>query len=112
MGIKALKSHAEGKKHKQLWAAVTGSLKTKPVTKSTTSSDLALIEVTKSITSSPDLSPVSSTSSSSGWHVTQKTLELTVTKLQTLSAEIRWALQTYWKGTPVIHQPMFHLYSK
>ena len=60
---------------------MTVSLKTKPVTKSTTSSDLALIEVTKSITSSPDLSPVSSTSSSSGWHVTQKTLELTVTKV-------------------------------
>ena len=59
-------------------------LKTKPVTKSTTSS--------------PDLSPVSSTSSSSGRHVTQKTLELTVTKSQTLSAEIRWALQSVLKG--------------
>ena len=74
MGVQALKSHAEGKKHKQLYAAVAVFLKTKPITKSTTSR--------------PDLSPVSSTSSSSGRHVTQKTLELTVTKSQTLSAEI------------------------
>ena len=59
-------------------------LKTKPVTKSTRSS--------------PDLSPVSSTSLSSGRHVTQKTLELTVTKLQTFSAEIRWALKSVLKG--------------
>ena len=80
MGIQALKSHAESKKYKQLCAAVAVFLKTKPVTKSTTSS--------------PDLSPVSSTSSSSGFHVT---LELTVTKLQTLSAEIRWALQSILK---------------
>ena len=58
MGVQALKSHAKGKKHKQLCAAVAVFLKTKPVTKSTTSS--------------PDLSPVSSTSSSSGHHVTQK----------------------------------------
>ena len=56
MGIQALKSHAESKKYKQLCAAVAVFLKTKPVTKSTTSS--------------PDLSPVSSTSSSSGFHVT------------------------------------------
>ena len=61
MGLQALKSHAEGKKHKQLCAAVGVFLKTKPVTKSTTSS--------------LDLSPVSSTSSKSGRHVTQKTLE-------------------------------------
>ena len=80
MGIQALKSHAESKKYKQLCAAVAVFLKTKPVTKSTTSS--------------PDLSPVSSTSSSSGFHVT---LELTVTKSQTLSAEIRWALQSILK---------------
>ena len=58
MGVQALKSHAEGKKHKQLCVAVAVLLKTKPVTKSTTSS--------------PDLNPVSSTSSSSGCHVTQK----------------------------------------
>ena len=64
MGVQALKSHAKGKKHKQLCAAVTVFLKTKPVKKSTTSS--------------PDLSPVSTTSSSSGNHVTEKTL---VTKL-------------------------------
>ena len=74
IGVQALKSHSEGKKHKQLCAAVTVFLKTKPVTKSTTSS--------------PNLSHVSSTSSSFGHHVTQKTLELTVTKSQTLSAEI------------------------
>ena len=42
----------------QLCVAVAVLLKTKPVTKSTTSS--------------PDLNPVSSTSSSSGCHVTQK----------------------------------------
>ena len=59
-------------------------LKTKPVTKSTTSS--------------LDLSPVSSTSSSSGCHVIQKTLELTVTKSETLSAEIQRALQSVMKG--------------
>ena len=74
MGIQALKSHTEGKKHKQLCAAVAVFLKTKPIKKSTTSS--------------PDLSLVSSTSSSCGCHVSQKTLELTVTKSQTLSAEI------------------------
>ena len=59
-------------------------LKTKPVTKSTTSS--------------PDLSPVSSTSSSSGHHVTGKALELTVTKSQTLSVDIRLALKSVFKG--------------
>ena len=75
MGVQALKSHAKGKKHKQLCAAVAIFLKAKPVTKSTTCS--------------PDLIPNSSTSSSSGHHVTQKTIELTVTKSQTLSAEIR-----------------------
>ena len=84
MDVQALRSHAGGKKQKQLCAAVAIFLKTKPVTKSTTSS--------------PDLSPASSTSSSSGHHVTQKTLELTVTKSQTLSAEIRWALQSVLKG--------------
>ena len=52
----------------------------------------------KSTTSSPDLSLVSSTSSSSGCHVTQKALELTVSKSQTLSAEIWWALQSILKG--------------
>ena len=66
MGVQALKSHAEGKKHKQLRAVVAVFLKIKPVTKSTTSI--------------PNLSHVSSTSKSSGRHVTQKTLELTVTK--------------------------------
>ena len=84
MGVQALKNHAEGRKHKQLCAAVAVFLKTKPVTKSTRSS--------------PDLSPVSSTSLSSGRHVTQKTLELTVTKLQTFSAEIRRALKSVLKG--------------
>ena len=83
VGVQALKSHAKGKKHKQVCAAVAVFLKTKPITKSTTSS--------------PDLSPVSSTSSSSGRHVTQ-TLELTVTKSETLSAEIQWALQSVLKG--------------
>ena len=73
MGVQALKSHAEGKKHKQLSAAVAVFLKIKLVM--------------KSAISSPDLSPVSSTSSSTGCHVTQKTLKLPVTKLQTLSAE-------------------------
>ena len=63
---------------------MAGFLKTKPVAKSSTSS--------------PDPSPVSSTSSSSGRYVTQKTLERTVTKSQTLSAEIRWALQSVLKG--------------
>ena len=53
-------------RNKQLCAAVAVFLKTKPVMKSTTSS--------------PDLSPVSSTSSSSGRHVTQETPEHTVTK--------------------------------
>ena len=38
MGLQALKSHAEGKNHKQLCAAVAVFLKTKPVTRSTTSS--------------------------------------------------------------------------
>ena len=66
MDVQALKSHAEDKKHKQLCAAVAGFLKTKPVAKSSTSS--------------PDPSAVSSTSSSSGRYVTQKTLERTVTK--------------------------------
>ena len=98
MGIQTLKSHAEGKKHKQLCATVAVFLKTKPVMKSTTSS--------------PDLCPVSNTSSSSGRHVTQKTLKLTVTKLQTLSAEIRWALESILKGHSIIHQAIFHLYSK
>ena len=65
MGVQALKSYVEGKKHKQVCAVVAVFLKTKPVTKSTTSS--------------PGLSPLSCTSSSSGRHVTQ-TLELTVTK--------------------------------
>ena len=46
MGVQALKSYAEGKKHKQPCAAMAVFLKTKPVTKSTTSS--------------PGLSPVSS----------------------------------------------------
>ena len=74
MGVQALKSHAEVKKQKQLCAAVVVFLKAKPGT--------------KSATSSPDLSPLSSTTSFSGCHITQKTRELTVTKLQTLSAEI------------------------
>ena len=74
MDIQALKNHAEGKKHKQLCAAVAVFSKIKPVT--------------KSAISSPDLNPVSSTSSSSGCHVTQITLELTVSKSQTLSAEM------------------------
>ena len=96
MGIQTLKSHAEGKKHKQLCATVAVFLKTKPVMKSTTSS--------------PDLCPVSNTSSSSDRHVTQKTLKLT--KLQTLSAEIRWALESILKGHSILHQAIFHLYSK
>ena len=65
MGVQALKNYAEGKKHKQLCAAVAVFLKTKPIA--------------KSATSSPDLSLVGITSSSSGRYVTQKTLELTVT---------------------------------
>ena len=84
MRLQALKGHAEGKKHKQLCAAVGVFLNTKPITKSTTSS--------------LDLSPVSSTGSSSGCHVIQKTLELTVTKSETLSAEIQRALQSVMKG--------------
>ena len=48
MGVQALKSHAEGKKHKQLCASVAVFLNTKPVMKSATSNS--------------DLSPVSSTS--------------------------------------------------
>ena len=85
MGVQSLKNHAEGKKHKQLCAVVAIFLQTKPVTKSTTSS--------------PDLRPVSSTSSSSGRRVTQKAREITVTKSQTLSAEIRWALQSVLQKT-------------
>ena len=73
MGVQALKSHAKVKKHKQLCVAVAVFLKTK--------------QFTKSATSSLDLSPFSSTSLSSGCHIIQKTLELTVTKSQTLSAE-------------------------
>ena len=84
MGVQALKSHAEGKKHKLICAVVAVFLKTKPVM--------------KSATSSRDLSPVSSTSSWSGCHIIQKAREITVTKLQTRSAEIRWALQSVLKG--------------
>ena len=40
----------------------------------------------------------SNTSSSSGCHITQNTLELTVTKSPTLSAEIQWASQSILKG--------------
>ena len=100
MDVQALRSHAGGKKHKQLCAAVAVFLKTKPVTKSTASS--------------PDLSPASSTSSSSGHHVTQKTLELTVTKSQMLSAEIQWALQSVLKGhsNNSSSQAIFHFCSK
>ena len=43
--------------------------------------------VTKSTTSSPNQSPVGSTSSSTGCHITQKTLTLTVTKLQAFSED-------------------------
>ena len=85
MGVQALKSHGKGKKHKQLFAVVAVFLKTKLVS--------------KSATSSPDLRPVSSTSSSSGRRVTQKAREITVTKSQTLSAEIRWALQSVLQRT-------------
>ena len=85
MGVQALKSHGKGKKHKQLCAVVAVFLKTKLVS--------------KSATSSPDLRPVSSTSSSSGRRVTQKAREITVTKSQTISAEIRWALQSVLQRT-------------
>ena len=65
--------------------------------------------VTKSATFSPDLSPVSSSSSSSDFHVTQKALELTVTKSQTLSQR---SVKRIAKDSPIIHQAIFHLYSK
>ena len=95
MGIQALKSHAESKKYKQLCAAVAVFLKTKPVTKSTTSS--------------PDLSPVSSTSSSSGFHVT---LELKSQSCKHSLQRSDGLCKAYWKDTPIIHQAIFHLYSK
>ena len=77
MEVQALKSHADGKKHKEVVAAVSVFFK-------------------KSIKSQSTSSESSQRNASSSTQ--QQTLELTVDKSQVSIAEIRWALQTVTKG--------------
>ena len=77
MGVKALKSHADGKKHKEVVAAVSVFFK----------------KSTKSQSTSSESSQRNASSSTR-----QQTFELTVNKSQVSIAEIRWALQTVTKG--------------
>ena len=77
MGVKALKSHADGKKYKEVVAAVSVFFK----------------KSTRSQSTSSESSQRNASSSTQ-----QQTLELTVTKSQVSIAEMRWALQTVTKG--------------
>ena len=77
MGIQALKSHADDKKHKEVVAAVSVFFKNSNNSQSTSSE-------------SSQRNASSSTQ--------QQTPELTVNKSQVSIAEIRWALQTVTKG--------------
>ena len=73
MGVQALKSHADGKKHKEHCMKVSVFLRKE--TKPTTESESALPSTSK-----------------------QQTMERSVSKAQSTSAEIRWTLQTALKG--------------
>ena len=77
MEVQALKSHADGKKHKEVVAAVSVFFK----------------KSTKSQSTSSESSQRNASSSTQ-----QQTPELTVNKSQVSIAEIRWALQTVTKG--------------
>ena len=77
MGVQALKSHADGKKHKEVVAAVSVFFK----------------KSTKSQNTSSERSRRNASSSTE-----KETLELTVNKPQVSIAEIRWALHTVAKG--------------
>ena len=73
IGVQALKSHADGKKHKEHCMKVSVFLRRK--TKPTTESESVLPSTSK-----------------------QQTMELSVSKAQFTLAEIRWTLQTVLKG--------------
>ena len=73
IGVQALKSHADGKKHKEHCMKVSVFLRKK--NKPTTESESALPSTSK-----------------------QQIMELSVSKAQSTSAEIRWTLQTVLKG--------------
>ena len=74
MGVHALKSHADGKKHKEHCMKVSVFLEKKK-NKPTTESESALPSTSK-----------------------QQTMELSVSKAQSTLVEIRWTLQTVLKG--------------